>query len=232
MAELPGRSKSGTTSGRSLGLDEATLARIIAKRLPKADLQDAISRIREAARWYHGLRRAESALPHRRRSALKSGGARMRRALDWLETYGAAGTTTGELMRWAAGKIAAERRSSAAANRGSAWAQDRLARGVVERGVTVLGELERSIALALAVARGKPGDKTDLALAGLIDDLCGLWADRSGQGLSARGKPLMRFVLEVAELIDPALADGGIRHALRVVVENRQKRTAKSAALR
>ncbi|MBI1777140.1 MAG: hypothetical protein HYR63_17520 [Proteobacteria bacterium] len=73
--------------------------------------------------------------------------------------------------------------------------------------------------------RGRPGDKTDVALSGFVDDLSALWAT-SGRRLSGRGRPLQRFVLELAQLIDPALTEGRVTHALRACVEDRSKRSA------
>src|SRR5258708_34301868 len=81
---------------------KAAIAPIIAKRLPEADSEEATARIGEAARWYAALKAGENALPHKSRTALKSGEAPERRLPPWLSPNGPHGTTTRRLRTSAA----------------------------------------------------------------------------------------------------------------------------------
>ncbi len=150
-----------------------------------------LTRLGEAARWYAALKAGENALPHKSRTALTSGEALVRRLRRWLSINGPQGTTIGEMLRWAAAKRAAGGGSSARAGPG-AWAAERQARRIVELSQAALAELEQSIGRAVAIAKGRPGDKTDVALRGLVHDLGALWA-ASGRRVSGRGKPLRIF---------------------------------------
>src|SRR5258708_16300759 len=141
---------------------KAAIAPIIAKRLPEADSEEATARIAEAARWYAALKAGENALPHKSRTALKSGEALVRRLRRWLSTNGADGTTIGEMLRWAAAKRVAGGGSSARAGPG-AWAAEHQARRLLALRQALLAGPDPSIAPAVAIPHRRPRSHTSSA---------------------------------------------------------------------